>query len=223
MQNCDPPAIDLDATTLVAIAAAAKPDKPLSDETLEVLRGWLADALAGAVKDVARRTQGTPLTKGEIRQLEKAHFRFKYFVDAFQNRDDPPPLLPVMDNELDPWEWWIAGVTAFGFGPGRPPETDWSLIARLLAIYETISGRECQPNTIKEGAMPFLALALKAMARNAPPEMREHFARPKQSALSKQLFHPPECNKKCPNHCNGIGKLRPGISNLKLALVSPAG
>lgn len=100
MSETEQPSAALPLATIEAIVRAANARTPLSPETMEGLRGWLSAALARAVKKAASGNTGSPLSKADVAQLENAHLRFAYFIDAFQNRDDPPPRLPTLENGL---------------------------------------------------------------------------------------------------------------------------
>jgi hypothetical protein len=188
MQNCDPPAIDLDVieisgATLAAIAAAAKPDKPLSDETLEALRGWLADALAGAV----RWAGATPLTKDDVDALETAYRAFKIAIGKLKDRNQPPPSIPVDENGHTAWDRWIFGRRDFPAKRGRDDGRDWWLIAQLLALYETVSGKRASSASDSSPAIRFLDSALSSLADLVPEKHWPRFAPPNAETLKKQM------------------------------------
>lgn len=183
MQNCDPPAIDLDAATLVAIVAAAKPRMALSDETQEALRGWLSDALAGAV----RRAGAKPLTKNDVDCLETAYRTFKIAIGKLQDRNQPPPSIPVDEAGHTAWDRWIFGRRDFPAKRGRDDGRDWWLIAQLLAFYETVSGQAATAASDSSAAVSFVSMALTELAEYVPEEHRLRFDWPNAETLKKQM------------------------------------
>ena len=217
MPETEPPA-SLPHETIERIIAAAKPDANLPAETVEALRGWLFDALAGAV----RRAAAIPLTRTDVAKLERAYLRFAYIIDTLQDRDDPPPRLPVRESGETEWESWIAGVSVFGFRQVRIGSTDWRLIAQLLAFYETVSGKPASAAQPDGPTLCFLETVMEELASQAPASAASHFAVPEQEALKKQLYHPPVCSDKCSDHCDGNSFLRGGIKRLKKELDSPS-
>ena len=184
MQNCDPPAVDLDPATLVAIVAAANPRTALSDQTIEALRGWLAQSMTLAI----RRARATPLGKGDVDRLEAAYLRFRNVIDDLQDRDDPPPLIPVADGSTD-WEHWLIGHQHFGFKRGRKASSDWRLVGALLALYEALSGKRASAAQANGPTMRFLETALHTLADHAPAETHSNLGPPTADALKQQLPH----------------------------------
>lgn len=184
MENCEPPAIDLSRSTIEAIATAANPLTALSDQTIEALRGWLAQSMTLAI----RRARARPLSKSDVDRLEAAYLRFRTVLDDLQDRDDPPPLIPVADGSTD-WEHWLIGHEHFGFKRGRKASSDWRLVCVLLALYEALSGKRASAAQPNGPTMRFLETALQTLADHAPAETRSNFGPPKADALKQQLPH----------------------------------
>lgn len=172
----------LPRSVIEAICAAANARAPMPDGSIEKLHQLLADAFAKAV----RRAFATPLTMADVERVEAAYRRFWTVLEELQDRDAPPPRVPVSDGSTD-WEHWLTGHQYFGFKRGRRAKSDWRLIAALLAIYEAISGKRASAAQASGPTTAFLKTALHELAEQAPEEVRSHFTPPKAEALKHQL------------------------------------
>ena len=178
MSETEQPSAALSPGTIEKIVRAANAQARLSTTTVEAVRGWLSDALAGA----GRRAGATALTRADVDGLEKAYTKFRNMIAALQASDDPPPQLPVSDGGWTAWDQWLIGHRNFGFRQGRPDSSDWRLIAALLALYETVSGKPASAAQPDGPTMRFLEFAGQALA-----EAGNHFRPPNAEALRKQL------------------------------------
>lgn len=167
----------------MAIAAAAKPLQPLSDETIAALRGWLSDALAGAV----RRAGGKALTKEDVDEVERAYRTFKIAIKKLQGHNQPPPSIPVDEEGRTAWDRWLFGRRDFPAKRGRDYGRDWWLIAQLLAFYETISGQPATAASDSSPAVSFISTALGELAAYVPEKHRPRFDWPNAETMKKQM------------------------------------
>ena len=168
--------------TINTIILAANPPMLLSPETTDVLRRWLAREMACAF----RRAHTSRLTSADIDKFEMAYRRFCLVIEELQDRDDPPPRVPVSDGSTD-WEHWMSGHQHFGFKRGRRQTSDWRTIGKLLALYETLSGKKASAAQRDGPTMRFLRIALPVIAHHAPADAPNNFTVPTADALKQQL------------------------------------
>lgn len=183
MSETQQPSAALPLATIEAIIAAANARTALSPETMETLRGWLSDALAGAV----RRAGAKPLTKDDVDCLETAYRTFKIAIGKLQDRNQPPPSIPVDEAGHTAWDRWLFGRRDFPAKRGRDDGRDWWLIAQLLAFYETVSGQSATAASDSSAAVSFVSMALTELAEYVPEEHRPRFDWPNAETLKKQM------------------------------------
>lgn len=93
------PPYPLSAASAKAILDAARPAEPPPFETIEVVRRWLETILGRAIK----RANAKPIVMKDVDRLETAFRKFHAVVESLQDRDNPPPRVPVSEGTND-WE-----------------------------------------------------------------------------------------------------------------------
>lgn len=181
MPNAKPPH-PLSAASTKAILDAARPPAPPSPELIEGARRWLEAKLEQAIK----RGSAQPIVTKDVDRLENAFRRFQAVIESLQDRDNPPPRIPVSEGTTD-WDHWLIEYRHFPFKRGRRPSADWKLIGTLLALYEVTSGRRASAAQPNGPTSRFLVAALGELARHAPANLRTHFDPPNADALKQQL------------------------------------
>lgn len=174
--------LPLTAASVEAIFAAAGRSAPFAPAMIEEVRGLLDNVLKRAV----RQAYAKPITKDDVDRLDAAYRRFHKVIEELQDRDHPPPGIPVSHGSTD-WEHWLIDYQHFGFKVGRRESSDWKLIASLIGLYEMICSTRASAAQAKGPTMRFLRAALCELEKHAPAEIRGHFASPTVEALKQQL------------------------------------
>jgi hypothetical protein len=185
MSETEQPSAALPLATIEAIIRAANARTALSPETMEGLRGWLAQSVTLAI----RRARATPLGKDDLDRLEAAYGKFRQAIADLQDRDDPPPQMPSSGGGWTAWDQWLIGHRHFNTRRprGQPEVRDWRFIAALLALYEMVSGQPASAANEGNETTRFLDDALSQLEQYCPPDIRERFAWPNRETLKDQM------------------------------------
>lgn len=171
----------LSTETVKAILMAPKQSEQSSGIAIDRLRIWLSTAFNAAAK---RATQ-TPLCQKDVYDLRTAYDSFQSKIASLQDRDHPPPTIPVTDGATD-WEHWFSAMH-IGFKLGRDDGCDWKLIAQLLAVYEAVTQGRASGARENNPTLRFLCSAIELLGLEVDMELRSYFRPPKADALRKQL------------------------------------
>jgi hypothetical protein len=181
MSNAKPPCL-VPIASVKAILDAARPAESPPPEKIEATRLWLEKTLARAIK----RASAKPIVMKDVERLEIAFRRFQAVIESLQDRDNPPPRVPISHGTTD-WDHWLVEYHHFPFKRGRRPGTDWKPIGALLALYEVTSGRRASAAQPNGPTMRFLDASLGELAGRAPADLQSHLDPPSADALKQQL------------------------------------
>lgn len=169
--------------TVNAIWKAAASGSVPSARQMEVARAWLSRVFDRATQRAMRGTR-VPLTRKDVDRLDAAYRRFRAVLISLQDRDYPPPLIPIRDGVTD-WEYWI-GSNNLDFKRGRNSKYDWAMIGSLLELYEAITHKVASGADAEGPTMRFLHVTMEAFAAN-DPDARHAFQCPSSDAVQDEL------------------------------------